>query len=500
MFSRLIQIIRQVIARMIGHKDVETVEKVESPLSSEMVTALDLWYQMYTDKAPWLKTDEVHSLGLPAFICSELARQITLELQWDITGKTDAEGNLTANPRAEYLKAELEKLFFDLRKKLEQGGASGAMSIKPYPKDGHLYFDWATAWELYPAAFDDEREPTDIIFRDGFQEGKVFYTRLERHRWDGKNVVITQRAFKSNNRDFVGTEIPLKEVPIWSDLLPEVTVKDSGGQMFGWYCVAAANTVDINCPMGASFFAKARGAIEQADLQYSRLLWEFEGSELAVDVDPLALRPKDTVDCNGKKVMEMPRLNKRLFRAVDLGTDETYHVYSPPIRDASLVNGLNQILMRVEDLSGLSRGTVADMNQVDARTATELKINKQRSYATIADNQKALERCLRSVVRVMDKYATLYNLAPPGEYELTFTWDDSIITDTEQQMNERLALVAQGLMGRAEFREWYFSETKDQAAAAIQEILNEQMNAAALQAMLEGMGGAGGDGGEGDAE
>lgn len=30
--------------------------------------------------------------------------------------------------------------------------------------------------------------------------------------------------------------------------------------------------------------------IHDADVQYSRLLWEYEGGELAIDVDPMALK------------------------------------------------------------------------------------------------------------------------------------------------------------------------------------------------------------------
>jgi len=126
--------------------------------------------------------------------------------------------------------------------------------------------------------------------------------------------------------------------------------------------------------------------------------------------------------------------------------------------------------MRVEDSCGLARGTLSDANQ-EARTATELRIVKQRTYdphrmreycisasrmmltallntatpigasivkqrtyATIADNQRALEHCLRDVVRAMDKYATMYDLAPAGDYDLSFEWDDSIITDASQQL------------------------------------------------------------------
>ena len=48
----------------------------------------------------------------------------------------------------------------------------------------------------------------------------------------------------------------------------------------------------------------------------------------------------------------------------------------------------------------------------------------------------------------MDKYATLYNLAPEGEYEVSFEWDDSIINDTATQLGERLTLLNAGVSSR----------------------------------------------------
>lgn len=478
MFSKIMAMIRQVIRKMLPLKTIEQVERIEAPLSTEMINALDEWYKAYCNQASWVNDDTVKSMNLPAMIASEIARQVTLEMQWNITGKTAGESSdeealeAVDNPRAVYLREEFTKLIAELRKKLEQGCAAGGMAVRPYPntEDGHIYFGWTMDWSLYPVAFDENGDLKDVIFRDIYQDGDITYTRLERHTVDGKNVHVTQRVFKSKFKDQVGTEVPLSAVDQWKNLQPEATLHGTDGQMFGWFKVAAANNVDVDSPMGISVFHKALKVIKQADIQYSRLLWEFEGSELAIDVDPLALRPQkpDGKSGYGEAKYELPKLNDRLFRGVNLDEDH-YSVFSPAIRDTALLNGLNRLLMMVEDLSGLSRGTLSDA-PLEARTATELRILRQRTYATIADNQAALERCLRDVVRAMDKYATIYHLAPEGEYELSFEWDDSILTDRTQEMTERLELMSQGIISKAEMRQWYTGETEPQAQAAIKAI------------------------------
>ena len=495
MFSKIMAMIRQVIRKMLPLKTIEQVEKIETPLSVDMINALDEWYKAYCNQASWVNDDTVKSMNLPAMIASEIARQVTLEMQWNITGKTPEKGpddeeapEAIDNPRSEYLRTEFEKLMAELRKKLEQGCAAGGMAVRPYPntEDGHIYFGWTMDWSLYPVAFDENGDLKDVIFRDVYQDGDITYTRLERHTVEGENVHVTQRVFKSKFKDQVGQEVPLSAVDQWKNLQPEATLHGTDGQMFGWFKVAAANNVDVDSPMGISVFHKALKVIKQADMQYSRLLWEFEGSELAIDVDPLALRPQkpDARSGYGEVKYELPKLNDRLFRGVNLDEDH-YSVFSPAIRDSALLNGLNRLLMMIEDLSGLSRGTLSDA-PLEARTATELRILRQRTYATIADNQAALERCLRDVVRAMDKYATIYGLAPEGEYEVSFEWDDSILTDRAQEMSERLELMSQGIISKAEMRQWYTGETEPQAKAAIKAIQDgvlEQNMEAMMQRM-----------------
>ena len=469
-FQRIAEAVRRWWSRLIPYKDIAAAEQIRTPLAPEMVRALSLWCELYHDRAPWKEPGKVKSLNLCAMAAGEIARQVVLEMKATVdAGSGDNEGRPVTNERSEFLEETFEGLLGVLRLKLEVGCAAGGMIVKPCPDPaaGRIYFDFAPDWSIYPLAFDGAGNLSDVIIPDVFRDGEAIYTRLERHTLSGGDVTITQRAFKTTHEDSLGTEVPLSSVERWAALQPEVTVTGAGGMLFGWYKVAAANTVDADCALGASVFAKAVGVAREIDLQYSRLLWEFEGGELAVDVDPTALYEKS--DGKGHK---LPKLNERLFRAVDTGAESTYEVFAPTLRDASLVNGLNQLLIRFEDLCGLSRGTFSDAN-VDARTATELRIVKQRSYATVADNQKALEKCLRDVLRAMDVYATLYNLAPAGEWAASFEWDDSILTDVDAQLQQRLLLVNSGIMSKAELRQWYLGESEQQAEAAVAKIRDE---------------------------
>ena len=130
--------------------------------------------------------------------------------------------------------------------------------------------------------------------------------------------------------------------------------------------------------------------------------------------------------------------------------------------------------MRIEDVCAISRGTLSDSVDI-ARTATELKILKQRSYQANVEVQQAIEEALRDVVYIMDVYCTLYEITPEGEYDVSFEWDDSLIVDTYEELNTRLTLMGEGLASKLENRMWYFGETERQAQDALQRIEEENL-------------------------
>ena len=123
------------------------------------------------------------------------------------------------------------------------------------------------------------------------------------------------------------------------------------------------------------------------------------------------------------------------------------------------MKGLDAILKRIEFVCGLAYGTISDPNTVE-KTATEIASSKQRSYATIVDTQKALQGALEQLLWAMDTWATIGRLAPRGAYQPAFTFDDSVVVDTDARFQQDMRLVTAGLMSKVEFRVRNFKESE----------------------------------------
>ena len=549
--------IKESISRMIGKQTIEQAFKMMPAISSKMIEAIEEWTDMYEDKASWLQEPslsnpvKVVSLGLPSFIASEKARMAVIELQSEITAPTESAevdnpnyfppvadifGNVqfsgqpkkiieekptSTTERAEYMNKQYqEKLLTKIRTQLEYGIAKGSLIIKPYVVKSKMYdvagadtktenaidkydieFDFIQSDCFYPFSFDGSGNLIEVAFIQTKVDKDKVYTRLEHHKLEGNNVIIRNKAFvneytgtftESLFTNTLGKEVSLNVVPEWKNIPATATIKNVDRMLFGYFKMPEANTIDPHSPLGISGFARAKNLIKEADIQYSRLLWEFEGGELAIDIDRDALT--DVRDFQGNSHSVNPKLQARLFRPVDLGESNTYQPFSPALRDASLINGLNNILMRIEDVSALSRGTISDV-AAEARTATEIKILKQRSYQSNAEIQAALETALKDTIYAMNVYCTIYNIVGDvsikdgkvdmkklGLYDVSFTWDDSILVDVESELSKRLTLMQNGIVSKEEVRKWYFGETDRQAREALAKIQDENQ-----QAMEENM-------------
>lgn len=453
---------------------IQEVLKVTPAISEDMKEKIELWEQMYKGEAPWLD-DKIKSLGLPAMIASEKARMATLEMQVKITGDSE---------RAKYIEGPFLDLVHRIRKELEYGIALGGFVVKPFVSEGpdgyKIETSFVTANEFYPLSFSVTGEITEAAFIDRIITKDYIYSKVERQKLENNVLTVENYAFKkpANNHTYMndselGDSISLQAVPDWEMLIPHVELENMDTLLFAYFRMPQANNVDMSSPLGVSGFSRAEKLIEDADTQYSNLLWEFEGGQLAIDVDRTAFDIKG--DPSRPDLYVLPKLQDRLYRrTLDLGQDEAYHVFAPKLRDDSLLNGLNSILIQIENVTDLSRGTLSAVEYKEARTATELKIIKQRSYSANSDIQKELEKTLEKSRGVMDKLCDMYEIVPAGDYQVSYCWDDSIIIDKDAERQVDLIDVEKGLMSKQEYRIKWYGETEEQAVDALKVVEEEK--------------------------
>jgi len=435
LFDGLKNFLRRVRSVVFDKGTVKNVIREEIAISDKMSSAIQLWSDMYV-------SDE--KLGLPAAISGEMARLVSIEMNSEISG----------SKRADFLNAKYTEVVEHIRKPLEYGCAKGGLIFKPYVSGGKLEVDFIHADAFFPLQFDNSGRITAAVFVERIVRGTTYYTRLERHELKEKQYTISNKAYQSQNEGTIGNETSLSSVEKWENLAEKMTVANVTQPLFGYFKPSFANTVDERSPLGVSVYSNAVGLIEEANKQFERYLWEFESGERAMIANSMAFKR----DKDGRPALP----NKRLYRTLDVDDVDFFKEWTPTLRGQELADGLSRIFRQIEFNCGLAYGTLSDVQSSD-KTAEEIKASKQRSYATICDNQKALKTALEDLVYAMDVWCTLYNLTPMGKYEVSFEFDDSIVADRKAEFVEKQALVSAGIMTKWEFRMWYFGEDEETA-------------------------------------
>lgn len=431
---------------------------VSPAVSLTMEQHIGLWYAMMVNTPPWQNCD-VKAVGLPAAICREVARPTLVEFTANITG----------SKRADYLNENFQTAKENFNRALELGLALGGVALKPYIYGDNMLVDVTGAAGFQPTKFDPSGRCIGGVFKDKpVKVNGTYYVRLESHELNGTTYTIKNKAYYSDSAGSVGADAQLTTIPEWADIEPEVAIENVDGPLFAYFKPPIANTADSNSMCGMSIYGDAATVelIKQADEQWERLRWEYKSSERKVLMDGTS----STADM----------FNKRLFEIGPFSSNGDFFQHiEPQIRDDAIYRGFQNTLRRVEFNIGLSYGDISDPQTIE-KTATEIRSSKQRKYVLVSIIQAALAHTFDSLIYAMDVYASLYGLAPAGDYEATYDWGDSILDDQEtkdKEFSRDLQLTSAGVMNPWELRAKYFNEDEDTAKAALpkmQDMTDEQ--------------------------
>jgi A118 family predicted phage portal protein len=355
--------VKGVIRKMFPVKTLKQVIDDNITLSDTMIQKIEQWSQMNKGSAEWVD-ENVHSLRIEQGICREFANVCLNEMDSKVS-------NENLNNIYQYAIRELNE-------NLQSGLALGSFVIKPL---GENKVEYVTADKFIPVQFDSRGRLTNVIFIEVKRVGdNNYYFRFEQHKLENNILTITNKAYHSADASSIGSQVPLSSIEEWAKLPELVSYQGVEKPDFGYYRNPIKNEIDGSF-CGVSIFDSAIDLIKQTDTQFGRLDWEFESGERAVHVDIMALQSQ-TIAGTGKTKQVLPKLNKRLYRGLNLQAgqnEELFKEYSPDFRDQSIINGLNAYLRRIEFNVSLAYGDLSDTQNVE-KTATEMKIAKKRKY------------------------------------------------------------------------------------------------------------------------
>lgn len=451
MFEKIKEWFLRGIDKMLVKSTVEEALKVKTAVSDEMDKAMDLWLKIFTNNAPWI-SKEVPSLQLGASIAEEFARLITLEMKSEVTG----------SKRAEFINEEYQKVLEDLKSELGLFNAVGGGFFKPFVKGDKFYIDYIPQTDCKPLKFDSAGNITSIVFSSQIVKGEKRYTRLETHTLNGTDYIVENKVYVSEiYNTSLGRQTSLKEISEWSDLEEKTIIQNIKMPLFAYYKVPLSNNIDPKSCLGPSVYHKAVDSIRKADIQASRLDYEYESAERSIYADVNALKNENGTAKRNKVV-----------KTLDTGEDQFYKEFSPSLRDEGFIRGQNKNKQEIEFQCNLAYGTISDPQAVD-KTATEINASKQRSYSSVSQMQHSLERALKHLVYILDVYCDLYELCPAGEYEVSAEWDDSIIVDAESEQRIIMLEVDKRLMSKKEYLMRRYGLTEEQAIEKLKDIEEE---------------------------
>lgn len=387
--------------------------------SKNILDAIQEWNRIYNKAEPWINKN-TKSLHVARTMCEKVAKAVTVEYK-----------STCSEP---YIDNIYQKLLKKKRKHVESMLGKSLIFFRPYFNGKDIKVNVIQADKFIPVSFDDDDNLNGYILIDQVTKGNVIYTRLEYNEYKDNQIIIKNICYEGTvDGVILSKQISLSEVDKWKDLKDNQCIEGVDRLIGGFATMPTTNDLDNSSPIGQPIYHNAIGILEEIDIQYSRILHEYEGTELAIDIDQGVLIP----DNNGN--LKFPKGKERYFRKWNLDETKTksIDIFSPEIRDNPLFNGLNEYLIQAENACHLSHGTLAKPEAIE-KTATEMKQSKQDYYVTVSDIQAVLQNAFDDLIYGIYVLCKLYNIPVKNNYTVEYDWDDSILVDKDSSRNQSL--------------------------------------------------------------
>lgn len=471
------------------------------------------WHEVpvVTIRDPKGKTRTLATMNAGKMACAQMARYVWNE-RCDITAsqKGRSSESKEPDPLNEFLQHVLKDnrfgtAFGDL---LEKSFALGGCALKEWveiPKDengndigeGKIRIGYTMASQFVPTAWDNSRVTAGIFVNREARDG-YYYTVVEWHRLDGTTYRVTNDLYRmpikgNEPQNILGWWYPLDR--IYPLLSPDTTMEDVENAFFQYVRPFGANYADDNSPLGMSIYAPAMNTLHGLDIMFDSFQREFVLGKKRIIAPARAM--KSAISVNGGKPQRYFDADDEVWEALATDNPEDLKIIdnSVGLRVQEHIAGINGDLSILCAQIGFDPGTLSFDAVKGLKTATEVISENSKTFGTVKAHENILKDALEQMVHAIIDLAVRYGITWEGKsvesmiaggYSVAIKFDDSIIQDTDAEINRGVALVGAGLMSKKKFMVDTLGYTPEVADKELAQISEEQKTSSVVVDRLFG--------------
>ena len=455
------------------------VELIDSP---EMRQAIAEWDAVSRGEPYWLdpEDDITASVNAAKVISDKRAALITLDIGIAIDGKDE---------RAKRLQKLADDLLKHLPEQVSEATRLGGIMIK-YNGDGWDYF---LPGDFGVTALDANGKIVGAIFASYVSHAaEEYYTRLEYHRFEDGVYTVSNKVYKSSEppgRDnrLLGREVQLSTVPEWSELQPEIAIRDVEEPLFAYFRIPGANTLEPHSPYGMSVFANALPELEAIDVTAARMRGEMRDSKHMTFVGQTITRNAEN------KGIVLPRFIVGLGMGLNDSETSAIHEHVPTLLTAQRLQDINFNLSLAGVKCGFAPGMFVLDGQPGVITATQVEANDRDTVQTIKGDRDALQTAIDRALKGAAVFLDLYDESGArgaAEWEATYKFGD-ITYNYEEDRAAWQAYAMRGWIPAWMYLSKFEGMSEDEAKKTVREAQQAQVEAAQMMQMIGVMTGGG---------
>ena len=181
--------------------------------------------------------------------------------------------------------------------------------------------------------------------------------------------------------------------------------------------------------------------------------------------------------------------------ATDTSEELQIHDNSAELRIEPHITGINGDLSILCAQIGFDPGTLSFDATKGLKTATEVISENSKTFGTVKAHENLLKDALVEMVHAIFDLAVRYGLTWQGQtvesliaggYDVSVTFDDSIIEDKNAEINRGVSLVGAGLLSKKKFMVDMLGYTPEDADNELKQIGEERRTSAVVVDRLFG--------------